>query len=146
MTERDSDRSLLAVEQGIKAVADYIHARGLLFGMYSCAGPLTCAGSAPPPAYTHGWAGMYQHECQDAQQFADWQAPLLLVLRLHRAPQMAADGCRLHRGVDYLFEDFCSAPKPGRELYPITSACLNKTGRPIFFLMCIWGQEEVARW
>jgi len=109
------------LEQGIKAVADYIHARGLLFGMYSCAGPLTCAGSAPPPAYTHGWAGMFGHECQDAQQFADW-------------------------GVDYLFEDFCSAPKPGRELYPITSACLNQTGRPIFFLMCIWGQEQVARW
>ena len=64
---------------------------------------------------------MYGHECADSFQFAEW-------------------------GVDYLFEDFCGAPKPGRELYPITSKCLNKTGRPIFFLMCIWGLEDVATW
>lgn len=107
--------------RGIKAVADYVHAKGLLFGIYSCAGKTTCAGSAPVGSPTHGWAGMYGHECADAAQFAAW-------------------------GADYLFEDFCGAPKPGRELYPITSKCLNATGRPIFFLMCIWGLEDVATW
>lgn len=29
---------------GIKALADYIHSKGLKFGVYSCAGSLTCAG------------------------------------------------------------------------------------------------------
>ena len=28
---------------GMKAVADYLHERGLKLGMYSCAGNLTCA-------------------------------------------------------------------------------------------------------
>src|SRR5450759_1859915 len=29
---------------GIKALADYIHSKGLKFGIYSCAGTKTCAG------------------------------------------------------------------------------------------------------
>jgi alpha-galactosidase len=29
---------------GMKAVADYVHFKGLKFGMYSCDGNLTCAG------------------------------------------------------------------------------------------------------
>lgn len=29
---------------GIKALADYVHSRGLKFGIYSCAGRKTCAG------------------------------------------------------------------------------------------------------
>ena len=28
---------------GMKAVADYVHSKGLKFGMYSCAGNYTCA-------------------------------------------------------------------------------------------------------
>ncbi len=30
--------------RGIKPIADYVHAKGLKFGIYSCAGILTCAG------------------------------------------------------------------------------------------------------
>lgn len=44
---RDSDQWLLAdpkkFPRGMKAIADDIHARGLLFGMYSSAGEMTCA-------------------------------------------------------------------------------------------------------
>ena len=44
---RDSDQWLLADQKkfprGMKAVADDIHALGLLFGMYSSAGEMTCA-------------------------------------------------------------------------------------------------------
>ncbi|MCM1188337.1 MAG: glycoside hydrolase family 27 protein [bacterium] len=47
---------------GMKYVADYIHAKGLKFGMYSCAGFLTCA----------GYPSSYGHEFQDAKQFAEW--------------------------------------------------------------------------
>jgi alpha-galactosidase len=47
---------------GLKALADYIHAKGLKFGIYSDAGTKTCAGR---PA-SQG------HEYQDAMQYAQW--------------------------------------------------------------------------
>jgi alpha-galactosidase len=47
---------------GIKALADYVHAKGLKFGIYSDAGALTCGGRP-------GSAG---HEFQDAHQYAKW--------------------------------------------------------------------------
>jgi alpha-galactosidase len=47
---------------GIKALADYIHSKGLKFGIYSCAGALTCGGR---PA-SRG------HEYQDAISYAKW--------------------------------------------------------------------------
>lgn len=52
---------------GMKAVSDYIHSRGLKFGMYSCAGVRTCAGH---PA-------SFDHEFTDAQSFADWGVDFL---------------------------------------------------------------------
>ena len=47
---------------GMKYVADYVHSRGLKFGMYSCAGPLTCA----------SYPGSFDHEFDDAATFAEW--------------------------------------------------------------------------
>ena len=47
---------------GMKAVADYIHSKGLKFGMYSCAGVRTCA----------DYPGSFDHEFLDAQTFAEW--------------------------------------------------------------------------
>ncbi|MGA2598274.1 MAG: glycoside hydrolase family 27 protein, partial [Bryobacteraceae bacterium] len=45
---RDKDGNIVAdpatFPSGIKALADYVHARGLKFGIYSDAGPKTCAG------------------------------------------------------------------------------------------------------
>ncbi|HEU6454589.1 MAG TPA: glycoside hydrolase family 27 protein [Roseateles sp.] len=47
---------------GMKALADYVHAKGLKFGLYSDAGALTCGGRP-------GSAG---REFQDARQYARW--------------------------------------------------------------------------
>jgi alpha-galactosidase len=47
---------------GIKALADYIHAKGLKFGIYSDVGDMTCAGRP----------GSRGHEYQDAAQYAAW--------------------------------------------------------------------------
>ena len=47
---------------GIKALADYIHSKGLKFGIYSDAGTMTCA-KRP---------GSRGHEFQDALQYAAW--------------------------------------------------------------------------
>jgi len=48
--------------EGMKALADYVHERGLKFGLYSDAGTKTCAGSP----------GSQDHEEDDARTFADW--------------------------------------------------------------------------
>jgi alpha-galactosidase len=47
---------------GIKYLADYIHSKGLKFGIYSCAGTKTCAGRP----------GALGHEYQDARTYARW--------------------------------------------------------------------------
>jgi len=47
---------------GMKALADYVHARGLKLGLYSDAGAKTCAGRA----------GSRGHEYQDALTYARW--------------------------------------------------------------------------
>ncbi|HEU4959806.1 MAG TPA: glycoside hydrolase family 27 protein [Sphingomonas sp.] len=64
--KRDADGFIHADPQkfpsGIKAVADYIHAKGLKFGIYSDAGALTCGGRP----------GSQGHEYQDALQYARW--------------------------------------------------------------------------
>lgn len=47
---------------GMKYIADYIHSKGLKFGMYSCAGVRTCA----------DYPSSYGYEFEDAKQFASW--------------------------------------------------------------------------
>ncbi|MDF2268454.1 NPCBM/NEW2 domain-containing protein [Streptomyces coacervatus] len=49
---------------GIKAVADYVHAKGLKLGIYTSAGTKTCNSA--------GFPGALGHEYSDARQFADW--------------------------------------------------------------------------
>ncbi|UOE44015.1 NPCBM/NEW2 domain-containing protein [Agromyces larvae] len=64
---------------GIKPVADYVHSKGLKFGIYSVPGTKTCANLYN--GYTPN-AGSYGHEQIDAETFAAW-------------------------GVDYLKYDWC---------------------------------------
>jgi alpha-galactosidase len=65
--ERDASGRLTAhpvrFPSGIKALADYVHARGLRLGIYTSAGTQTCAKTMP---------GALDHEETDAQTFADW--------------------------------------------------------------------------
>ena len=97
----------------MKAVADYIHDKGLKFGMYSCAGTHTCA----------GYPGSFEHEFEDAKQFADF-------------------------GVDYLKYDFCFKPRhmSGELLYKRMNLALRNCGRPILFSACNWGEDNVHNW
>lgn len=63
---RDENGFIVADPQrfpsGIKALADYVHSKGLKFGLYSDAGSKTCAGRP----------GSQGHEYQDALQYARW--------------------------------------------------------------------------
>ncbi len=53
--------------QGMKALSDYVHGKGLKFGMYSCAGQRTCA----------DYPGSFDHEFLDARTFAEWGVDFL---------------------------------------------------------------------
>src|ERR1700761_7944471 len=46
----------------MKALADYVHSKGLKLGIYSSPGPKTCA----------NYEGSYGHEEQDAKSYAAW--------------------------------------------------------------------------
>lgn len=96
----------------MKNLSDYIHGKGLLFGLYSSAGTATCQHRA----------GGLDYEEVDAQDYALW-------------------------GVDYLKYDNCNNEgRPAIERYTAMRDALNKTGRPIFYSICNWGDEHTARW
>ena len=64
--QRDQNHRLAASKakfpNGMKAVSDYVHSKGLKFGMYSCVGNMTCA----------GYPASFGYEFLDAQTFAEW--------------------------------------------------------------------------
>tara|TARA_R110002050_G_scaffold196426_2_gene331316 strand:- start:1481 stop:2689 length:1209 start_codon:yes stop_codon:yes gene_type:complete len=69
--ERDADGNLIAdpikFPSGMKALAEYIHLKGLKFGLYNCAGSKTCA----------GYPGSRGYEYQDARSYAAWNVDYL---------------------------------------------------------------------
>ena len=69
--ERDENGRLVPdrnkFPHGMKYIADYVHSKGLKFGMYSCDGYLTCA----------GFPASYQYEFIDAETFASWGVDFL---------------------------------------------------------------------
>jgi alpha-galactosidase len=66
MSGRDSSGNLLAdsskFPSGMKALADYVHGKGLKLGIYEAPAATTCAGKT----------GSQGHEAQDANTFASW--------------------------------------------------------------------------
>lgn len=99
--------------RGIKPVIDYIHEKGLKFGIYSCCGTHTCG----------GYPGSFEHEFEDAKQYADW-------------------------GVDYLKYDNCyrSQTTSSPLLYRRIAMALRASGRDILLAACQWGTEDVHQW
>jgi alpha-galactosidase len=93
---------------GMKALGDYIHSRGLKFGIYQAPNERTCAQGVG----THpGSTGSKGHEVQDARAFASW-------------------------GVDYLKYDWCSSAGTRDEQiarFTIMRDALRATGRPIVY-------------
>jgi alpha-galactosidase len=55
---------------GFRALADYIHSKGLKFGMYNDIGTNLCAGAA---------VGTYLHEAVDAKSYIDWGVDFIKV-------------------------------------------------------------------
>ncbi|MBQ3149726.1 MAG: glycoside hydrolase family 27 protein [Clostridia bacterium] len=70
--ERDKETEKIVPDKikfpnGMKDVSDYVHSKGIKFGMYSCAGVRTCA----------DYPGSFDHEFLDAETFAEYGADFL---------------------------------------------------------------------
>lgn len=89
LRERDKNGRLVADPEkfpnGMKALADYIHSKGLKFGMYSCAGTMTCA----------GYPASYDFEFIDAATFAEWGVDYLKYDYCYKTPVL--EGKYLYR-------------------------------------------------
>lgn len=79
-TGRDAEGNIIPDKDkfpsGIKALADYIHSKGLKFGIYTDVGTNTCAGRP----------GSIGHEYQDARQYAQWGVDYLKEDWCHTLP------------------------------------------------------------
>jgi alpha-galactosidase len=117
----------------MKGLTDYIHSLGLKAGIYSSPGPFTCT----------AFAGSFNHEEQDARQFASW-------------------------GFDFLKYDWCSYghiagggkaddkemswgdKKPTLEAYQhpyrLMGDILKSLDRDIVFNLCQYGMGDVWKW
>ena len=104
----------------MKGLTDYIHSKGLKAGLYTSPGTLTCG----------GFAGAYQHEEQDARQFAAWGFDFLKY-----------DWCSYEKiaGADKSLETY---QKPYRQMGSI----LKSLDRDIVFNLCQYGMGDVWKW
>lgn len=126
--QRDANGTLHPVPTfpDMKALGDYIHSRGLKFGLYSGPGPVTCAGAE----------ASYGHEEQDAQMFASWGVDYLKydLCSYRMIMQQQAGG------------DVTKSEAMIRAAYEKMHQAILKTGRPMVFSMCEYGLGEVWRW
>jgi alpha-galactosidase len=112
---------------GMKALADYVHSKGLKFGIYSSPGPKTCG----------GYEGSLGHEAQDAQLYAAWGIDYLKydlcsyapAVMEKQAPNDRAEQMRLMQGA-----------------YMKMHQELKATGRPIVYSLCQNGWDAVWEW
>ena len=118
-TKRDAQGNLqnnpTTFPSGMKALADYVHAKGLKFGLYGDRGKRTCH------HYNSNWqsqSGSNGHEEQDAKKLAEW-------------------------GVDYWKYDNCdSDPNTQEKDYTAMSKALRNSGRDIVFSICMWEYKD----
>jgi alpha-galactosidase len=100
----------------MKALADYVHHKGLKLGIYSSPGPRTCA----------NFEGSYNHETVDAKTWAAWGIDYLKY-----------DWCSAS-------EVFKATDM--QALYQRMGDALQTSGRPIVYSLCQYGLEHVETW
>jgi alpha-galactosidase len=118
---RDAQGNIQSNEKfpDMKALGDYVHSKGLRFGIYSSPGPQTCAG------FTASW----QHEEQDARTWAAWGVDYV------KYDWCSYDGIAKDKSLPEL-------QKP----YSVMRAALDKAPRDIVFSLCQYGMGDVWKW
>jgi alpha-galactosidase len=119
--DRDANGEIRPNEKfpDMKALSDYIHSKGLKFGIYSSPGPKTCA----------GFEGSYEHEDQDAKTYAKWGVDYL-----------KHDLCSYYN----IAKD--QSPEEMKKPYIVMRDALAKCGRDIIYSLCQYGLGEVWKW
>ena len=118
---RDAEGNVTSNEKfpDMKALTDYVHAKGLKIGLYSSPGPKTCAGHE----------GSYQHEEQDALRYASWGFDYVKY-----------DWCSYGRIAPHPNQEELMKP------YQVMRAALDKAPRDIVFSLCQYGMGNVWEW
>ncbi len=110
----------------MKALADYVHSKGLKLGIYSSPGPKTCA----------KFEGSYGHEQQDADTYAKWGIDYLKYDLCGLRPIMEEQS----------HGDPVVAEKIMRDAYQKMHQALQNTHRPIMYSLCQYGWDSVWKW
>ncbi|GAA3851642.1 ricin-type beta-trefoil lectin domain protein [Streptomyces lacrimifluminis] len=113
---------------GMKAIADYIHSKGLKAGIYTDAGKDGCGYYFPtgrPAAPGSGSEGHYE---QDMLQFSQW-------------------------GFDFVKVDWCGGDVEGldaattyKAISDAVATASATTGRPLTLSICNWGYQNTWNW
>ncbi|MCX2951730.1 ricin-type beta-trefoil lectin domain protein [Lentzea sp. NEAU-D7] len=113
---------------GMKAIADYIHGKGLKAGIYTDAGRNGCGYYFPTPGPPHAGTGSEGHYEQDMLRFSRW-------------------------GFDYVKVDWCGAdveeldaPSTYRALSDAAAKASATTGRELVLSICEWGKNDPWNW
>ncbi|HYK37143.1 glycoside hydrolase family 27 protein [Alloacidobacterium sp.] len=113
----------------MKALADYVHTKGLKFGIYSSPGAKTCG----------GYAGSLDHEAEDAKMYAAWGVDFLKY-----------DLCSFQSNMNKAKADHPNDPNAARDLmiaaYKKMGDALKATGRPIVYSLCQYGVDQPWKW
>ncbi|MEV7971358.1 glycoside hydrolase family 27 protein, partial [Sphaerisporangium sp. NPDC088356] len=113
---------------GMKAIADYIHSKGLKAGIYTDAGRDGCGYYYPTGRPAAPGSGSEGHYDQDFLQFSRW-------------------------GFDFVKVDWCGGNAEGlnsRNAYQAISDAITRasaqTGRPMVLSICNWGNQSPWDW
>ncbi len=119
--ERDAEGNIQVNPKfgNMKALGNYIHAKGLKYGIYSSPGPKTCANHT----------GSWQHEAQDVRSYAAWGVDYLKY-----------DWCSY--GSVATGEGLERAEKPYRTM----RQALDNGSRDIVYSLCQYGDNDVWKW
>jgi len=111
---RDSNGNMVSdsvkFPSGMKALGDYIHSKGLKYGLYTSRGNVQCGTS------TYGAPGSYGYYEQDVKIMVSWGMDYL-----------KCDSCGGSQDHNVAFQE-----------YGQIRDALNATGRPVFFSLCGW--------
>jgi alpha-galactosidase len=122
---RAADGTMLTNKKfpNMKSLGDYIHGKGLKFGIYSGPGPTTC----------QRLEASWQHELQDFQTFANWGVDYLKY-----------DWCG--------YTSVLAPGETNQQLevlkrpYRVAREALNKVPRDIIYSLCQYGWGKVWEW
>jgi alpha-galactosidase len=126
--ERDAQGNIHANSKfpDMKALADYVHSKGLKIGIYSGPGAQTCA----------KYPGSLGHEAQDAKTYADWGIDYLKY-----------DLCSYRQNMEQEApNDPAKRTQMMKDAYEKMHKALLATGRPIVYSFCQYGWDAVWEW